>query len=85
VRRGSRITGSIAGLAINFGRLGARWFAERFEQDHIELLLHEYAHEAVSDHLSSEFHDEIARLGAKLALYLVKRPLFLIWARQNDK
>lgn len=32
----------------------------------LELLLHEFAHETESDHLSSKFADEIARLGALL-------------------
>lgn len=30
------------------------------------LLLHEFAHEAVEDHMSERFHDEICRLGAAL-------------------
>lgn len=42
-----------------------------------ELLLHEFAHNKVSDHLSREFYDEIARLGALLVdLALGKPELF---------
>ena len=36
------------------------------------LLIHEFAHDRVSDHLSSNFHEECCRLGAKLASILRK-------------
>lgn len=39
-------------------------------QEWAELLIHEYAHDKVSDHLSSDFHDECCRLGAKYIAYL---------------
>ena len=41
------------------------------------LLIHEFAHHAVTDHLSREFYDELCRLGAKLtALALAEPSLF---------
>lgn len=59
-------------LTLNLGRLGHSWFDEgntrKGRENQIALLLHEFAHHTVSDHLSSEFADEIARLGAKLAV-----------------
>jgi hypothetical protein len=39
-----------------------------------ELLLHEFAHAKVSDHLSREFYDEIASLGAQLVELALSRP-----------
>jgi hypothetical protein len=40
----------------------------------LELLLHEYAHFRVQNHLSSEFYDEIARLGSRLAIWAAQHP-----------
>lgn len=39
-----------------------------------ELLLHEFAHAKVSDHLSRDFYDEIARLGASMVELALSRP-----------
>lgn len=39
-----------------------------------ELLLHEFAHHKVSDHLSRDFYDEIARLGASLVELALSKP-----------
>jgi hypothetical protein len=39
----------------------------------VELLIHEYSHDAVSDHLSNKFHEECCRLGAKYIGYLSKK------------
>jgi hypothetical protein len=36
----------------------------------VELLIHEFAHDKVSDHLSSEFHEECCRIGATYAAHL---------------
>jgi hypothetical protein len=58
-------------LTLNMRTLGRKWFNE-LERDPltqrcVETLIHEFAHEAVSDHLSDKMHDECCRLGAKLA------------------
>lgn len=62
-------------LTLNKGKLGNEWF-ERFPEN-IEsvtaLLLHEYSHATVSDHLSRNFADKIAELGAKLASAVSER------------
>lgn len=61
-------------LILNLVQLGHSWFKPDRLQDQIALLLHEFAHDRVSDHLSHEFADEIARLGAKL---VIAKPDFL--------
>jgi len=52
-------------LTLNYGRLGHGFFVGR-SQSIDELLLHEFSHHRVSDHLSHDFADEIGRLGALL-------------------
>lgn len=50
-----------------------RWFERGGVRKHMlqidELLIHEFAHHAVHDHLSNLFHEECCRLGAKMADY----------------
>lgn len=54
-------------LTLNLGRLGHKWFEWPANRENINaLLLHELAHDKVSDHLSREFGDEQGRLGAAL-------------------
>ena len=56
-------------LHLNFAKYVKSVWREPWEWLEVwdALLLHEFAHEKVSDHLSDEFHTEVARLGAKLA------------------
>lgn len=53
-------------LIFNVGRLGYKWFANSNESAIDSLLLHELAHDAVSDHLDHGFHQAICDLGARL-------------------
>ena len=53
-------------LSFNLTVLGHKWFNDPDERKVDALLLHEFAHHRVSNHLSEEFHDEICRLGARL-------------------
>ena len=53
-------------LSFNLTVLGHSWFNDPDERKVDALLLHEFAHHRVSNHLSEEFHDEICRLGARL-------------------
>jgi hypothetical protein len=68
----------------NVGRLGHKWFeaVARGDTDEFHrLLVHELGHSHIGDmdHLSSEYHDALCRLGAKLTRYaLVKPGLFKI-------
>ena len=50
-------------LSLYLQVLGHRWFSEPHQHMVDELLLHEFAHHQVSDHLSERFHDECCRLG----------------------
>lgn len=51
-------------IMFNLFRLGHAWFNDPNEFDVDALLLHEFAHDRVSDHLSEKFHTELCRLGA---------------------
>lgn len=53
-------------ITYNIGRLGKAWVTGVLQETLDALILHEFAHHKVSNHLSYEFPDEIARLGAKL-------------------
>lgn len=52
-------------LTFNRGRLGRAWF-NAIGRPTDALLLHEFAHHRVADHLSAEYADEVARLAAIL-------------------
>jgi len=63
-------------LTFNVGRLGKAFFNE-FPKNRVEvmaLLIHEYAHEMASNHLSSEYHDALCDLGAKVAALALDKP-----------
>jgi hypothetical protein len=63
-------------LYVSKVRLGGRWFdgtVEERTRDWVELLIHEFAHDKVSDHLSEEFHEECCKLGAKYAGHLQRK------------
>lgn len=71
--------GSILGrrLCLNFGKLGKRWFARaKRDVEVLDLLLHEYCHHTVHDHLSHDMHKEATRLGAVLANLVFDDPAF---------
>jgi hypothetical protein len=51
-------------LTFNLQRLGHRWFNEPDQEKVDALLIHEFAHERVADHLSEAFHSELCRLAA---------------------
>lgn len=53
-------------LTFNLGRLSRRWFDIPNQVDVDRLLIHEFAHDRVSNHLSEDFHEECCRLGAKM-------------------
>jgi len=55
-------------LTFNVGRLGYAWFEAAYWALIDELLIHEFSHYLVSDHLSSAFHDECCRLGSALVV-----------------
>lgn len=62
-------------LCLNYGRLGKSWFAEPKRSERVlDLLLHEFVHHTVSDHLSDEMHKTATRLGAKLVNLALDNP-----------
>ena len=55
-------------LTFNMGRLGRAWFNLKDNRQEIdELLIHEFGHHFSIDHLSSEYHEALCRIGARLA------------------
>lgn len=52
-------------LWFNVTKLGERFFDDPFADKMIELVLHEFAHHAEGNHLSSRYHDALCRLGAR--------------------
>jgi hypothetical protein len=60
-------------LTVSKVRHGGKWFdggAQAHYREWVELLIHEFAHDTVSDHLSSDFHEECCRIGASYATHL---------------
>jgi hypothetical protein len=53
-------------LVFNKLRLGADWFEHGVTENVIQLLIHEFGHEYSPDHLSSDFHEALCRVGARL-------------------
>lgn len=63
-------------LVLNMGRLGRDWFDRPNLEAINHLLLHEFAHFYSGDHFSSDFHEAICKLGAKLARLALDKPEF---------
>ena len=53
-------------LVLNKFRLGVAWLDRGVTEEVIRLLIHEFGHESSSDHLSSEYHEALCRIGARL-------------------
>lgn len=66
-------------LCLNYGKLGKRWFAApNRDESVLSLLVHEFAHQYESDHLSEGYYRALTELAAKLAnLALDKPEMFL--------
>lgn len=56
-------------ITFNLGRLGKKWPANASQEEVDELLIHEFAHEKATDHLSEAFYNACCRLGARLRSY----------------
>jgi hypothetical protein len=61
-------------LDLNLLRLGHKWFEQGASEDVDALLIHELGHEYSGDHLSSEYHDALCKLGAGLKKLALERP-----------
>jgi hypothetical protein len=53
-------------LVFNKFRLGAEWFERGITEDVVQLLIHELGHEHSPDHLSSEYHETLCCIGARM-------------------
>ena len=63
---GSASYGPSGELVLNKFRLGADWFERGITEDVVRLLIHEFGHDTALDHLSSEYHEALCRIAAKL-------------------
>lgn len=68
-----RATYGPGSLTLNLGRLGHKWFEGPLE-DINDLLLHEFGHHYSGNHLSSDYHDALTRLGARLTQLALQQP-----------
>ena len=70
-------------LTFNVGKLGYAFFdGDPTREEMTALLLHEWAHEDVSDHLSSDFYRAICRLAGKLLQLALDEPSFFTGFRR---
>jgi hypothetical protein len=65
-------------LTLNRGVLGNKWFERGPSEEVHELLLHEFAHNFESNHLSNRFYEACCRLGAKLVQLAMDDPALLL-------
>jgi hypothetical protein len=61
-------------LTVNVARVGYKWFEGSIARVN-EFLIHEFGHEYSDDHLSSEYHDALCRLGGDLSQLILDKPL----------
>lgn len=61
-------------VILNLGRLGHDFFNHGPTVEVNRLLIHEFGHESSVDHLSSEYHEALCRLGAKLTQLALENP-----------
>ena len=63
---GAASYGPSGAFVFNKLRLGSDWFERGITNEVVQLLIHEFGHESSPDHLSSEYHEALCRIGAKL-------------------
>jgi hypothetical protein len=61
-------------LIFNLNRLGHKWFRPESLLEINRLVIHELGHHFSGDHLSSEYHDALCLLGAKLSQLALEDP-----------
>jgi len=59
-------------MALNLSRLGEGWFRASNVEEILRLAIHELGHYYSCDHLSSEYHEALCRLGARLAVVVAR-------------
>jgi hypothetical protein len=63
---GSASYGPNGELVFNKLLLGADWFERGITDGVVRLLIHEFGHEHSANHLTSEYHEALCRIGATL-------------------
>jgi hypothetical protein len=58
-------------MTFNRAAIGKSWFENDLSDDVLRLFIHELGHYYSSDHLSSEYHDALCKIGAKLTLIAI--------------
>ena len=53
-------------LVFNKFHLGADWFEQGITEEVVQLLIHEFGHQYSGDHLSSDYHEALCRIGARI-------------------
>lgn len=72
------------GLVLNLGRLGHKWFSGPLAAIN-SLLIHEFGHHYSGNHLSSEYHDALTAIGARLADCALANPEAFALNREIEK
>jgi len=72
---GAASYGPTGELVFNKFRLGAQWFEQGITDEVVRLLIHEFGHEYSGDHLSSDYHDALCRIGARMFSLAKRREL----------
>ena len=72
---GAASYGPTGELVFNKFRLGAQWFEQGITDEVARLLIHEFGHEYSGDHLSSDYHDALCRIGARMFSLARRREL----------
>jgi len=65
------------GIAFNKRRLGAKWieavvFSDKGFEKYLDIVIHEFSHRLAESHYSDKFHDEMSRIGAKIAMIIAE-------------
>ncbi|MHB8408397.1 MAG: ATP-binding protein [Acidiferrobacterales bacterium] len=71
-------------LILNAGRLGRRWFDEPDMAEVTTLLIHEFGHHFAQNHLSSDYHDALCRIGGELVAAALNTPNLFSGIRQEE-
>jgi hypothetical protein len=61
-------------LDLNLQWLGHKWFEQGITEEVDRLLIHEFGHQYSGDHLSSDYHEALCLLGAKLKRLALDKP-----------
>ena len=76
-------------LTFNYGTLGAQFFDNRSWQGLQtinELVIHELAHEYAEDHFTTEFHDSMGLIGARMVALAATQPdLFTVMVAEEEQ